>query len=119
VNKDVVLVESAGVVTPCKGESTTSRFPAGDEAWAEEEAKWYVNPMVESSHAFYDISTPERTNSMFSVCNPAAHGSFEWTLLRSSFATRDTNPPATSPAPLQVRTCSLPSPNLTQVLYNS
>lgn len=89
-------------VTPCKGESvfSSNSFPAGDEAWAKEEAKWYVNPMVETSQDFYDISKPERTNSMFSVCNPAVQGSFEWTVLRSSFANRDT---AESP-PIQVRT---------------
>jgi len=108
--KDVVLEESSTDVTPCKGESffSSKSFPVGDEAWATEQAKWYVNPMVETSQDFYNISTPERTNSMFSVCNPAVQGSFEWTVMRSSFATRDTDPrlPLTeSPpgnAPIQV-----------------
>ncbi|XP_073390614.1 uncharacterized protein [Physcomitrium patens] len=85
VNKDVVFVES----TPCKGKAST-RFSVGDEAWAEEEAKWYVNPMVETTHDFYNISTPERCNSMYSICNPARQGSFEWKVLRSSFASRGT-----------------------------
>lgn len=111
-NQDVVFVEST-TVTPCKGEFLlSSAVTAGDEAWAKEEAKWYVNPMVESSQDFYDISTPERTNSMFSVCNAAVEGSFEWTVLRSTFATRDTDlvaearlPLLESPASVQVCHC--------------
>ena len=57
----------------------------------EEEAKWYVNPMVETSEDFYNISTPERCNSMFSVCTPAVQGSFEWEVLGSSFGSRQTD----------------------------
>lgn len=92
VNKDVENSNSStDTVTPCKGQS--SSFPVGDEARATEEAKWYVNPMVETSQDFYNISTPERTNSMFSVCNPAVHGSFEWTVIRSSFASRESADP--------------------------
>ena len=109
VNKDVVFVESTNI-SPCKGESLfSSTLPAGDEAWAKEESKWYVNPMVETSQDYYDISTPERTNSMFSVCNPAVQGSLEWAVLRSNFANRDTDlvagarvPLVQSPAPFQV-----------------
>lgn len=119
VKKDVVLVESANV-TPCKGESlfSSKSFPVGDEAWANEEAKWYVNPMVETSQDFYNISTPERLNSMFSVCNPAAEGSFEWTVLRSSFANRDADlarlslvesPPRSSQTEVRARSQSINS----------
>jgi hypothetical protein len=36
MNKDMVLVESASTVIPCKGELRTSRFPTGNEAWAED-----------------------------------------------------------------------------------
>ncbi|KAG0615159.1 hypothetical protein M758_5G019800 [Ceratodon purpureus] len=86
---DALLVESS----PCRSESFSSSA-LRDEARAKEEAKWYVNPMVESSEDFYNISTPERKNSMFSVCNPAVRGTFEWEVLRSSFASREMNPSA-------------------------
>ncbi|XP_024399064.1 uncharacterized protein [Physcomitrium patens] len=81
VNKDVVFVERS----PCKSVSALSSCPASDEVWTKE-AKWYVNPMVETSQDFYDISTPERSNAMYSICNPAVEGTFEWRVLTSSFA---------------------------------
>ncbi|KAG0575621.1 hypothetical protein KC19_5G017700 [Ceratodon purpureus] len=92
---DALLVESS----PCRSESFSSSA-LRDEARAKEEAKWYVNPMVESSEDFYNISTPERKNSMFSVCNPAVRGTFEWEVLRSSFASRAQVDPSAGLSPL-------------------
>jgi hypothetical protein len=87
--KDVVFMESS----PCRSELIdSSDCPVGDEARVTEEAKWYVNPMVETSDDFYNISTTERRDSMFSVCNPAVQGSFQWEVLRPSFGSRETDP---------------------------
>lgn len=69
--------------SPCRSDLfRINTSPVSDEVKAKEEAKWYVNPMVESSQDSDDISTPERSNSLFSA------DSFE---LRSSSGSRETD----------------------------
>lgn len=63
--------------------SSNETSPVGDEVRTNEEAKWYVNPMVESTQDTQDnIFTPERCNSLFSSYTPGF--SSEWITLRPS-----------------------------------
>jgi len=85
VNKDVVLVE-----TPIQKDFTSDVLRSLRETnslfekCADDQAKWYVNPMVDVAEDYYDMRTPERDNPIFSTCTPAIRRSFEWTALRSS-----------------------------------
>lgn len=87
-NAALPFVESS----PCRSDLFSLRSsPVSDEVRAKEIAKWYVNPMVEPCQDSDDISTPECCNSMFSAFNPAMRSSFEWTVLRSSSGSRETD----------------------------
>lgn len=90
VNKDVELVE-----TPLRKDLTSDVLRSLRETnslfekCADDEAKWYVNPMVDAAEDYYDMRTPERDNPIFSTCTPAIRRSFEWTVLRSSTNKQD------------------------------
>lgn len=89
-NKNVVLVE-----TPLGNDLTADALRSLRETnslfekCADDEAKWYVNPMVDAAEDYYDMRTPERDNPIFSTCTPAIRRSFDWTASRSSIKKRD------------------------------
>ncbi|KAG0586245.1 hypothetical protein KC19_2G075100 [Ceratodon purpureus] len=124
INKNVVLVE-----TPFRREMTSSLPETNSliEKCADDEEKWYVNPMVDATEDYDDMCTPERESPLFSTCTPAIRRSVELTALRSSIRkggkwisdSRLSPLVEFSPAsPLQVIPCRLSKESVTPVLDN-
>lgn len=88
MNKDVIFVEtlsrkdsSSGGL--CSLHETNSLL----EKCADEEEKWYVNPMVDAVEDYFDTCTPERKSSLLSTYTPRR--AFELMALRSSIKKSD------------------------------